>query len=116
MVQKYNFFAHVSGSEFVCSSSLSIGDALAKAHSLDSSPDSHEQVTLTAKTIRQDMKSANQNDRDPLSNGMDFSSEFANKMVPNTLYNFCIQLLSDKDIDISQGKPVGESSVHERLL
>ncbi len=50
-LQDCSCFAHISGSEFVCCLVITIGDALAKAHSLDSNFNIHEQVTMTTNLI-----------------------------------------------------------------
>ena len=102
------FLPQTSGSDFVCSSSVSIGNALANLMQLmQNSADNAETpkfVLKAARTLRDEAKLAKSHTDGEMT--IDFTDEAVEKIIPDSILNFVTQLLCEKNLVLDEGKVI----------
>ena len=88
-----------SGPDYVCSSSVPIGDVLAQLRS-SSEADNKYDILQTAAHILKDKAKFCKHEQDHTDSSVDISYEVAAAIVPNALLTFSCQLLSDKKLKL----------------
>ena len=104
-----------NGSEFICSSTLNVGDALRKLVVLQEKYEtSEDEIIIEAaqilRTKAKECKSKNEY------NSCDISSKAAKEIVPQTIFNFTCQLLVDKKLHTENGMTVCSEDTKQKAL
>lgn len=101
LVQHYgkriSIIGQSTGSGFICSSSLPLGDALHKLQKLQSEfnvDENYQTLQRAAKILRSDCKQCKHDNHSESS--IEISFDAADKLVPDTLFNFVAMLLYEK--------------------
>ena len=100
------------GSAFICASFIPLGDDLEKLRHLEaeSQIDETQWIILhAAKILKGDINTCRKDRQQEQSTGVSFSA--AEKMIPNSLFNFTAMLLCDKPRVSTQGDPLSSRRV-----
>ena len=95
--KRISIIGQTGGSGFICSSSLSLGDALQKLQQLQADmkiDENFQTLQRAAKLLRADCKQCKHDTQEEQSTEISF--EAADKLVPDSLFNFASMLLYDK--------------------
>ena len=107
-----------SGSGFVCSSDVKLGDAIGRLRKLEQEGNvdkRQEAVLLAAKIIREDMKLANNVSANKKS--VDLSVDAAAKLIPDTLFNFSAAVLSgNKTLQEDSRRVAVEAGTEKKVI
>lgn len=112
---KIVFLPQTSGSDFVCSSSVNIGDALTKLKQLqdNSQRSDDDKVLEAARILRQTAKEC----KAKLAlDSIEISSDAASNIVPDNILNFVCQLLVDKKLTENGKDECSQQTLESALL
>jgi len=109
---KVSFWPDESGSYYLIASSVTIGEALTRIQELRNLNEetNNEKITVhkAAKIMRQEAIAhrMQQCDISPMTSDMNITNEEALEIIPDTMFNFSVGLLTGKDYDFEMGGKV----------
>lgn len=112
------FFPRRGGSDYVCSSSISIGDVMNKLKTLEDDQTLDEEIVLqTARILRERAKSQKAtHSTQNLEDLLDVSVESAKNQTPDIILKFCLQLFSDHTLKFGDGTEMYDDDIMIKAL